>query len=211
VRHLRNAEANPIKCRPANLTLRTRGTFMGCIMARAVLDIGQRPAPVKPDFVVDLLTALSRIDAQPRGERCRASAGLAQNIQAGRCPGPGRSGLRQAGREHGMAGGRAAAHGISRPLAQAHRPAAGGPTDWAGPNPVKCTCADCRELGAFLIAVVHQTNIWSDLNGLLMHVQYDGFAAGDLNRFSGSERPGRAATRRRPCRTRDRPDLHPRS
>jgi predicted 2-oxoglutarate/Fe(II)-dependent dioxygenase YbiX len=94
----------------------------------AVLDIGQRPAPVKPDFVVDLLTALSRIDAQPRGERCRASAGLAQNIQAGRCPGPGRSGLRQAGREHRMAGGRAAAHGVSRPLAQADRPAAGGPT-----------------------------------------------------------------------------------
>jgi hypothetical protein len=34
----------------------------------------------------------------------------------------------------------------------AHGPAAGGPRDWARSDPLKCTCADCRQLGAFLVA-----------------------------------------------------------
>ena len=63
-----------------------------------------------------------------RGARDRAPAGLAEDIQAGRRAGPGCSGACQAGGEHGLAGGRAAPRGVSRPSAQAHRPAAGGAT-----------------------------------------------------------------------------------
>ena len=92
------------------------------------VDHWTRPTPVKPGFVVDLLTADEPDRCRARGARYRASAGLAEDIRAGRRAGPRRARARQAGGEHGMAGGGAAPRGVSRPLAQAHRPAAGGAT-----------------------------------------------------------------------------------
>jgi predicted 2-oxoglutarate/Fe(II)-dependent dioxygenase YbiX len=118
----------------------------------AVLDIGQRPAPVKPDFVVDLLTALSRIDAgfaaravehllawpkTYRPDDVLVPAALAFAKQAESTAWPAVERLRTASVDH-------LRRRIALPLE--------APQDWARPNPVKCTCADCRELGTFLVA-----------------------------------------------------------
>jgi hypothetical protein len=118
----------------------------------AVLDIGQRPAPVKPDFVVDLLTALSRIDAglaaravehllawpkTYRPDDVLVPAALAFAKQAQSTAWPAVERLRTASLDH-------LRRRIALPLE--------APQDWARPNPVKCTCADCRELGTFLVA-----------------------------------------------------------
>ena len=118
----------------------------------AVLDIGQRPAPVKTEFVVVLLTALSRIDA---GLAARAvehllawpktygpddvlvPAALAFTKQAESAAWPAVERLRAASLDH-------LRRRIALPLE--------APRDWARSDPLKCTCADCRQLGAFLVA-----------------------------------------------------------
>jgi hypothetical protein len=108
-----------------------------------LVDIGQRPAPVKTGFVVDLLTALSRIDA---GLAARAvehllawpktygpddvlvPAALAFTKQAESAAWPAVERLRAASLDH-------LRRRIALPLE--------APRDWARSDPLKCTCA-CR-------------------------------------------------------------------
>jgi hypothetical protein len=110
-----------------------------------------RPTPLRPDLVVALLTATSRIDA---GLAARAiehllawpkmynpddvlvPAALAFAKQTGSAKWPAVQRLREASLDHLR--GR-----IALPL--------DAPRDWARINPLTCTCADCRELGAFLV------------------------------------------------------------
>jgi hypothetical protein len=107
---------------------------------------------VKTGFVVDLLTALSRIDA---GLAARAvehllawpktygpddvlvPAALAFTKQAESAAWPAVERLRAASLDH-------LRRRIALPLE--------APRDWARSDPLKCTCADCRQLGAFLVA-----------------------------------------------------------
>ena len=110
-----------------------------------------RPAAMKPRFVVDLLTATSRIDAGlatraiehllawPKTYRLDdvlvpAALAFAKQSESARWPAVRR--LREASLEH-------LRMRIALPL--------DAPRDWARTNPLKCTCADCRELGAFLL------------------------------------------------------------
>jgi predicted 2-oxoglutarate/Fe(II)-dependent dioxygenase YbiX len=118
----------------------------------AELDIWQRPAPVTPAFVVDLLTASSRIDAglaaraiehllawpetyTPDDVLVPAALAFADRAESPAWPAVGR--LREASLDH-------LRRRIALPLE--------APRDWARTNPLKCTCADCHELGAFLVA-----------------------------------------------------------
>ena len=111
----------------------------------------QRPPSVKPGFVVDLLTATSRIDAAlaaraiehllawpktygPDDVLVRRRARLRQEAESTAWPAVGR--LREACLDH-----------LRRRIAQPLEP----PRDWARLNPLTCRCADCRELGAFLV------------------------------------------------------------
>jgi hypothetical protein len=114
-------------------------------------DPWQRPKAVKAAFVVDLLAATSRIDA---GLAARATAHLlawpkTHNPDAVLVPAarafakmakstawPAVVRLREASLAHLR--GR-----IALPLE--------APRDWIRTNPLKCTCADCRGLGAFLV------------------------------------------------------------
>ena len=110
-----------------------------------------RPTPIRPRFVVDLLTATSRIDAglatraiehllawpktyKPDDILVPAALAFAKLAESATWPAVRR--LREASLEHLR--GR-----IALPLE--------APRDWARTNPLKCTCADCRELGAFLL------------------------------------------------------------
>src|SRR5271165_2283107 len=116
------------------------------------LDVWQRPAPVKPDFVVDLLTASSRIDAalaahaiehllawpktyRPDDVLVPAALAFAKQAESTTWLAVGR--LRAASLDH-----------LRRRIALALE----APRDWARANPLKCSCADCHELGTFLIA-----------------------------------------------------------
>ena len=110
------------------------------------------PAPVTPGFVVDLLTALSGIDA---GLAARAlghllawpasfapdevlvPAALAFVGQAESRAWPAVVRLREVALDH-------LGRRIALPLAP--------PQDWARSNPLTCRCADCCDLGAFLLA-----------------------------------------------------------
>ncbi len=105
---------------------------------RKQVDTWTRPTPVKPGFVVDLLTATSSDRCRARGARDRAPAGLAEDIQAGRRARPRCPFVCQADGKHRVAGGGAAPRGVSRPSAQAHRPPAGGTTglDQDQPTPM---------------------------------------------------------------------------
>ena len=110
-----------------------------------------RPTPLRPGFVVALLTATSQIDA---GLAARAiehllawpktyepddvlvPAALAFAGQAESATWPAVRRLRDAALEH-------LRRRIALPL--------DAPRDWARINPLECTCSDCRELGAFLL------------------------------------------------------------
>lgn len=111
-----------------------------------------RPEPVKPGFVVDLLTATSRIDAglaahalehllawpkiyKPDDVLVPAALAFAKLAESRTWPAAGR--LREAALDH-------LRRRIALPLE--------APRDWARTNPLKCTCADCRTLGTFLVA-----------------------------------------------------------
>ena len=111
-----------------------------------------RPSPVKPGFVVDLLTATSRIGAglaaraiehllawpktyKPDDVLVPAARALAKLVESTAWPAVGR--LREASLDH-------LRRRIALPLE--------APRDWTRANPLKCTCADCRGLGAFLVA-----------------------------------------------------------
>jgi hypothetical protein len=111
-----------------------------------------RPTPVKPGFVVDLLTAASRIDAglaartiehllawpkTYKPDEVLVAAALAFAKRADSMAWPAVQRLREACLDH-------LHRRIALPLE--------APRDWARTNPLKCTCGDCRALGAFLVA-----------------------------------------------------------
>lgn len=118
---------------------------------RGQVDAWTRPTPVKPGFVVDLLTATSRIDAglaaraiervlawpktyKPDDVLVPAARVFAKLAESAAWPAAAR--LREAVLDHLR--GR-----IALPLE--------APRDWTRTNPLKCACGDCRALGAFLI------------------------------------------------------------
>jgi len=111
-----------------------------------------RPTPVTPGFVVDLLTATSRIDAglaargiehllawpktyEPDDVLIPAARAFAKQVESTAWPAVGR--LREASLDH-------LRRRIALPLQ--------APRDWTRTNLLKCTCGDCRGLGAFLVA-----------------------------------------------------------
>jgi len=119
---------------------------------RQEVDPWTRPTPVRPGFVVDLLTATSRIDAglaaraiehllawpktyKPDDVLVPAAREFAKLAESAVRPAVGR--LREACLDH-----------LRRRIAQPLE----APRDWTRTNPLKCTCSDCRGLGAFLVA-----------------------------------------------------------
>ncbi len=111
-----------------------------------------RPKSVKPGFVVDLLTAASRIDAGlaarsierllaspktygPDDVLTPAALALAKLEESKSWPAAAR--LREAALDHLRSR-------IALPLE--------APRDWTRDNPLKCACDDCRALGAFLVS-----------------------------------------------------------
>ena len=106
---------------------------------------------MRPGFVVDLLTAANRIDAglavraiehllawpktyKPDDVLVPAALTFARQAEYTAWPAVGR--LREASLDH-----------LRRRIALRLE----APRDWARTNSLKCTCADCRALGAFLI------------------------------------------------------------
>ncbi|MDP3767211.1 MAG: 2OG-Fe(II) oxygenase, partial [Dehalococcoidia bacterium] len=119
---------------------------------REQVDTWTRPRPVKPGFAVDLLTATSRIDAglaaraiehllawpktyEPDDVLVPAACAFAEQVESTGWPAVGR--LREASLGH-------LRRRIALPLE--------APRDWTRTNLLKCTCGDCRGLGAFLAA-----------------------------------------------------------
>jgi predicted 2-oxoglutarate/Fe(II)-dependent dioxygenase YbiX len=115
-----------------------------------------RPTPVKPGFIVDLLTATSRIDAalaaraiehllawpktyKPDDVLVPAARTFAKLADGPAWPAVAR--LREASLDH-------LRERIAQPLE--------APRDWARTNQLKCTCGDCRGLGAFLVAAAQK-------------------------------------------------------
>ena len=118
---------------------------------RKQVDIWTRPMLVKPCFVVDLLTATSRIDAGLAGRALEhllawpktykpddvlvpAALAIAKLMDSKAWLAAGR--LREAALDH-------LRRRIALPLE--------APRDWTRANPLKCTCSDCRALAAFLV------------------------------------------------------------
>jgi hypothetical protein len=118
---------------------------------RKQVDTWTRPMPVKPGFVVDLLTATSRIDAGLAGRALEhllawpktykpddvlvpAALAIAKLVDSKAWLAAGR--LREAALDH-------LRRRIALPLE--------APRDWTRTNPLKCTCSDCRALAAFLV------------------------------------------------------------
>jgi hypothetical protein len=112
----------------------------------------QHQEPVKPAFVVDLLRATSQIDLAlaaraiehllawpktypPDDVLIPAALAIAKLTKSRTWPAAAR--LRDACLDHLRSR-------IALPLE--------APRDWTRINPLKCTCGDCRELGAFLVA-----------------------------------------------------------
>jgi hypothetical protein len=119
---------------------------------REQVDTWTRPTPVKPGFVVDLLTATSRIDTGLAARAIEhlltwpktyklddvlvpAARTFAKLVESAAWPAVGR--LREASLDH-----------LRRRIAQPLE----APRDWTRGNPLKCTCGDCCVLGAFLVA-----------------------------------------------------------
>jgi hypothetical protein len=115
-----------------------------------------RPEPVRPGFVVDLVTAASRVDSAlaaraiervltspttygPDDVLIPAALSLAKLAESSSWPAVRR--LREGCLDH-------LRKRIAMPLE--------APRDWTRNNPLNCACADCRALGAFLVAPDHQ-------------------------------------------------------
>jgi hypothetical protein len=124
----------------------------GDLTKREQVGTWTRPTPVKPGFVVDLLTATSRIDAglaaraiehllawpktyKPDDVLVPAARAFAKLVESAAWPAVRR--LREASLNH-------LRRRIALPLE--------APRDSTRTNPLKCTCGDCRGLGAFLVA-----------------------------------------------------------
>jgi hypothetical protein len=164
----RNAPAHPSAC--GDLLLRWVLAPMGAAgdleqIGAALIDVlpgdptrleeagtWTRPTPVTPGFVVDLLTATSRIDAglaaraiehllawpktyKPDDVLIPAARAFAKQVESMAWPAVGR--LREASLDH-------LRRRIALPLQ--------APRDWTRTDLLKCTCGDCRGLGAFLVA-----------------------------------------------------------
>jgi hypothetical protein len=119
---------------------------------RGQVDSWTRQMPVKPGFVVDVLTATSRIDSglaarafehllawpktyKPDDVLVPAALAIVKLVESKAWPVAGR--LREAALDH-------LRRRIALPLE--------APRDWIRTNTLKCTCGDCRGLGAFLTA-----------------------------------------------------------
>jgi hypothetical protein len=154
----RNASANLAAC--GDLLLRCVGaggrsgadrrSLDRCVAGdpakRKQLDTWTRPTPVKPGFVVDLLTATSRIDAGSRRARSSTCWPGRRHTSPTTCWSPLLSRLpsrRKARRVRQRRGSEKALsttrHRIALPLE--------APRDWTRTNPLKCTCGDYRGLG----------------------------------------------------------------
>jgi predicted 2-oxoglutarate/Fe(II)-dependent dioxygenase YbiX len=113
--------------------------------------IWARPTPIRPGIVVDLLTATSRIEAglaaraiehllawpkmyRPDDVLVPAALAFAKQTESATWPAVQR--LREASLDH-------LRRRIALPL--------DAPRDWTRINQINCTCADCRELGVFLV------------------------------------------------------------
>lgn len=131
-----------------------------------------RPTPVKPGFVVDLPTATSRIDAglaaraiehllawpktyKPDDVLVPAARAFVKLAESRTWPAVGR--LREASLDH-------LRRRIALPLQ--------APRDWTRTNPLKCTCGDCRGLGAFLVAPDQQQWRLKAVQGRRTHVEH---------------------------------------
>jgi hypothetical protein len=121
-------------------------------MRRQEADPWTRPVPVKPAFVIDLLTATSRVDEglavraiehllawpktyKPDDVLVPAARAFAKLAESTAWPAVGR--LREASLDH-------LRKRIALPLE--------APRDWTRANTLTCKCSDCRGLGAFLVA-----------------------------------------------------------
>jgi hypothetical protein len=119
---------------------------------RGQVDTWTRQMPVKPGFVVDVLTATSRIDSglaarafehllawpkvyKPDDVLVPAALAVVKRVESKAWPVAGR--LREAALDH-----------LRRRMALPLE----APRDWIRTNTLKCTCGDCRGLGAFLTA-----------------------------------------------------------
>ena len=137
---------------PASIAAALVDVLPGDPAKPAAIDSWQRPAPVEPNFIVDLLTASSRIDAglaasaiehllawpkTYKPDEVLVPAALAFAKQAKSTTWPAVERLREASLDH-------LRKRIALPLE--------APRDWVRANTLKCTCADCHELGAFLVA-----------------------------------------------------------
>lgn len=135
------------------------------------VDPWQQPKPVKPVFVVDLLTAASRIDAalaaraiehllawpktyKPDDVLIPAARVFAKLGESTAWPAVGR--LREASLDH-----------LRRRIALQLE----APRDWTRTNPLKCTCGDCRGLGVFLLAPDQQQWRLKAVQGRRAHVE----------------------------------------
>lgn len=127
--------------------------------------------PVKPTFVVDLLTATSRVDEglaaraiehllawpktyKPDDVLVPAARAFAKLAESTAWPAVGR--LREASLDH-------LRKRIALPLE--------APRDWTRANPLTCKCSDCRELGAFLTAPDQQQWRLKAVQGRRSHVE----------------------------------------
>ena len=108
-----------------------------------------RPTPVKPGFVVDLLTATSRIDAGLAARAIEHLLAWPKTYKPDDVLVPAaRAFAELAESELGRRWGGSEAR-LSTTCAGAS-PTAGSARDWTRTNLLKCTCGDCRGLGAFL-------------------------------------------------------------
>jgi hypothetical protein len=151
-------------------------TLPGGSARPAALDSWNRPEPVRPGFVVDLLTAASRIDAGATDTEL-ASRALAHMLAWPRTYGmdnvlvpaalifaeraegrawPAIQRLREACLDHLQ-------RRIALPLE--------APQDWTRANPLKCRCADCRSLGDFLVDPNQEQWRLKAVQGRRMHVE----------------------------------------
>jgi predicted 2-oxoglutarate/Fe(II)-dependent dioxygenase YbiX len=138
---------------------------------REEVDDWTRPTPVRPGFVVDLLSATSRIDAGlaaraidrllawpktygPDDVMTPAALALAKLAESKSWPAAAR--LREASLDH-------LRRRIALPLE--------APRDWTRANPLKCKCADCRALGTFLVAPDQQQWRLKAVQGRRTHVE----------------------------------------
>jgi len=121
---------------------------------RPQLETWQRPAPPTPGFIVDLLTALSRIDGTDAGLATQAIELILAwparyHVDKVLVP----AAVEFAGRPESKswpAVGRLreiCVDLLRRRTAEAPQ----APQDWARADRLRCNCADCRDLGAFLL------------------------------------------------------------